>query len=88
MRWTDPTGEGLWTFIKCARIIQKWQKNCFSKLPDCRTACGKTAEDQLAALAACMQDHADKSSRCLEGMNRELVEAKCATMSVGKPPGG
>ena len=53
---TDPSGKGVWTYFKCSHIRNKWYRDCFSKLPDCNTACGATAQDKIETIAICMQD--------------------------------
>jgi RHS repeat-associated protein len=85
--WIDPTGQGIWQFIKCWRITSKWYKQCFGNLPNCSSACGRTAQDAVEAKVTCLQQHTAMSERCFDGMNRDLLEAHCPTVSVGAPPG-
>ena len=84
---TDPTGRSIWTYFKCKHIRNKWYRDCFGKLPDCSTACGKTAQDAIEANITCMLDVTERSRRCLVGMLQELLEAGCETVSIGPPPG-
>jgi RHS repeat-associated protein len=87
LNWTDPSGQGLWTYFKCAHIRNKWYRDCFSKLPDCRTACGATAQDKIETIFVCEQDRQNRAQKCLEGMLKELLDAGCETVSIGPPPG-
>ena len=85
--FVDPSGEGLWKAFKCYLIVRKWQRDCFSKVPHCDKPCGGSVEDQLLGTLACMKERDEKLKNCLEGMNRDLFQAGCETMSIGAPPG-
>jgi RHS repeat-associated protein len=85
--WTDPSGQSVWTYFKCAHIRNKWYRDCFSKLPDCNTACGATAQDTLETIVVCQQDRQNRLQKCLEGMLKDLLDAGCETVSIGPPPG-
>jgi RHS repeat-associated protein len=84
---TDPSGKGVWTYFKCSHIRNKWYRDCFSKLPDCSTACGSTAQNKIETIAICMQDWQNRAQSCYQGMLKELLEAGCETISIGPPPG-
>jgi hypothetical protein len=94
----DPEGKGfldwfepfkrLWEPSKCARIAAKWKTNCFDKIPNCgdcgppQSATHQEFADALEKYTECIGQRQQKWRECLDGMNRELNEAHCATSSL------
>jgi len=81
-------GKRLFEGSRCAQIVAKWKANCFDKIPACK--CPDSTKgmsdyeigNALENYGNCVRNAELKTKECLEGMNRELNEAHCATMSL------
>lgn len=92
----DPTGmfwwrlfdnvRGFWGASVCANISVKWRKDCLEKIPACSCEFPPAAStyeknEIMEKYTACIGERQNKWRECLQGMNKELNEAGCATVS-------
>jgi RHS repeat-associated protein len=72
---------------KCEKVRAKYQ-DCMGKVnkcESCEVSPGATTEQQveyIECFLGCQKQRAEQIRECLAGMNRELIEAECATISL------
>jgi RHS repeat-associated protein len=77
----------MWEGSQCAKIIAKWKADCFDKIPKCKCEDSGSAStyernQALEKYVECVGQAQDKEKECLKGMNKELTEEGCATVSL------